>query len=97
MRKISFIIVIIACAGFFSTFIIVDELYVPDPVQEQIYEGAALTIVLGILGIVSAKFYGDLTTIDTVKEFKYFKSEIEQKINNLESKIDDLQNDIKDH
>ena len=90
MKRINFLIFIIACSTFFIIFLTTDEELVRDRALQQIYEGALLAILLGLIGVMASKYYGDVTANDTIRELTRVLSELEGKIQNLESKFDKL-------
>ncbi len=77
---------IAACSAFFIIFLTIDEEWVPDRSLQQIYEGALLAILLGSVGVIASKYYGDVTANDTIRELTKVISRLEEKIQNLESK-----------
>ncbi|HXX05681.1 MAG TPA: hypothetical protein VEJ68_02555 [Candidatus Bathyarchaeia archaeon] len=95
MKRTVFIIVIIVCSTFFITFLTIDEELVKDRPLQQVYEAALLAVILGIIGVIASKYYGDVTANDTIRELTKVLSELERKIQNLESRFDELQNSLK--
>ena len=95
MKRTVFIIVIIVCSTFFITFLTIDEELVKDRPLQQVYEAALLAVILGIIGVIASKYYGDVTANDTIRELTKVLSELEKKIQNLESRFDELQNSLK--
>jgi hypothetical protein len=88
MKKKNFPLIITICSAFFLIFLIYDEEFVPDRPLQQIIEGALLALLLGIIGITATKYYGDVTTDDTIRGLTKVLAELEKRIQNLESKID---------
>jgi len=95
VKRTVFIIVIIVCSTFFITFLTIDEELVKDRPLQQVYEAALLAVILGIIGVIASKYYGDVTANDTIRELTKVLSELEKKIQNLESRFDELQNSLK--
>ena len=95
MKRTVFIIVIIVCSTFFITFLTIDEELVKDRALQQVYEASLLAVILGIIGIMASKYYGDVTANDTIRELTKVLSELEKKIQNMESRFDELQNNLK--
>jgi len=95
VKRTVFIIVIIVCSTFFITFLTIDEELVKDRPLQQVYEAALLAVILGIIGVIASKYYGDVTANDTIRELTKVLSELERKIQNLESRFDELQNSLK--
>ncbi len=96
MKRGLFIGIIITCSAFFLSLLILDEEFVPDHAEQQIFEASLLAVVLAIMGIAAARYYGDKTTDDTIEKFqKKFVSEFDERLKNLESKFDKLQDSIK--
>ena len=95
MKRTVFIIIIIVCSTFFITFLTIDEELVKDRPLQQVYEAALLAVILGIIGVMASKYYGDVTANDTIREVTKVLSELEKKIQNLESRFDELQNSLK--
>jgi hypothetical protein len=92
MKRKIFITTIIVCAAFFLSFLITDELYVPDRGLQQVYESALLAVTLGSIGVTASKYYADTSTDAVIRELKRLESKFEQKIENLESKFEQQQN-----
>jgi hypothetical protein len=63
-----------------------DKLFVHDVDLELIYESVLLTVVLATVGIVAAKYYGDDTANEVIREVKKMVSDLNQRLDNLESK-----------
>ena len=95
MNQKSFLIIIILISVFFIVSIVTDEEYIVDHALQQIYEASLLAVLLGLVGVMASKYYGDVTANDTIRELTKVLSELEQKIQNLESKFDKLQDSIK--
>ena len=96
MRKNSFLRIVIACSTLFTISLVVDEELVSDRAQRQVFEGALLALLLGIIGVTATKYYGDVTTRDVIKGLTQTLSELEKRIQNLESNTDKQQNHRKD-
>lgn len=92
MKKIKFIVIIGISSAFFFSFLLLDELYVPDRGMQQIYETALLGVMLAFIGITASSYYGDSTANTVIKDLKKLVSELDQKIKNLESKFENLHN-----
>jgi hypothetical protein len=87
MRIIVFVTIIIAAAVFFGLFTIFDDLFIHDIALEVTYESVILTITLGGIGIAAAKYYGDETANNVIREVKRMESDLKQRLDNLESKL----------
>ena len=85
MKRSNFIGIIIASSVFFVFISGIDKLFVHDLDLELIYESVLLTIVLATIGIVAAKYYGDDTANQVIKEVKKMILDVEQRLDNLES------------
>jgi peptidoglycan hydrolase CwlO-like protein len=92
MKRMIFLVIIVICAAFFTTFIITDDLFVPDRGVQQIYESAILAITLAAIGITASRYYSDTTTNAALQELKKLESKLEQKIEHLESQFDQINN-----
>jgi len=90
MKKFLFLIIVIACSALFLIFLVIDEEWIGDRALQQVYEGVLLAILLGVVGITATKYYGDVTTLDVIKGLTKSLSDLEKRIQNLES--DRLQN-----
>jgi len=86
MKRIAFVVVIIASAVFFGLVTILDDLFIHDLNLELVYESVILTITIGLIGVVSAKYYGDETANTVIREIKRMESDLKQRLENLESK-----------
>ena len=82
--------ILIACSLLFVLFLIIDEELVADRALRQVYEATLLAVLLGVIGITATKYYGDVTTLDVIKGLTQSLSDLEKRIQNLES--DRLQN-----
>ncbi|MDR3781788.1 MAG: hypothetical protein P4K92_00550 [Candidatus Nitrosotalea sp.] len=87
MRVIVFVAIIIASAVFFGLFTTLDESFIHDTTLEFTYESVILTITIGGIGIAAAKYYGDETANTTIREIKKILSDLNQRLDNLESKL----------
>jgi len=85
MRRSIFVGIIIVSATFFVSVSAVDEIFVHDVDLELIYESVILTVVLATVGIAAAKYYGDETTNDVTRELKRMVSDLEKRLDTLES------------
>jgi len=83
MKRWLFLIFIILCSVFFITLLIVDEEYVHDRAIQQIYEGALLAILLGFIGVMASKYYGDVTARDTITALRKDIDELRKEIQKL--------------
>ena len=83
MKRSIFLTFIIVCSSFFIILLVIDEEYVRDRAIQQIYEGALLAILLGFIGVMASKYYGDVTAYDTIRELTKVISELEKKIEKL--------------
>ncbi len=88
MRVIVFVAIIIASAVFFGLFSILDEGFIHDTTLEFTYESVILTITIGAIGIGDAKYYGDETANTTIREIKKNLSDLNQRLNKLESELE---------
>ena len=88
MRVIVFVAIIIASAVFFGLFSILDEGFIHDTTLEFTYESVILTITIGAIGIGVAKYYGDETANTTIREIKKNLSDLNQRLNKLESELE---------
>ena len=95
MKRTIFLTIVIVCSTFFITFLTIDEELVKDRALQQVYEASLLAVILGIIGIMASKYYGDVTANDTIRELTKVLSELEKKIQNMESRFDELQNNLK--
>ena len=95
MRIIVFVAIIIASAVFFGLITVLDDLFVHDINLELIYESVILTITLGLIGVVAAKYYGDETANNVIRDVKRMVSDLQQRLDNLESesKLDNKTNE----
>lgn len=87
MKSIVFVIIIIAAAAFFGLVTTIDDLFVHDINLELVYENVILAITLASIGIVAAKYYGDETANNVIKEVKMMVSDLQQRLDNLESEL----------
>jgi len=87
MRRSTFVKIIIVCAVFFVSFSAVDKIFIHDVDLELIYESVILTVVLATVGIAAAKYYGDQTTNDVTRELKKMVSDLEKRLDTLESRL----------
>jgi len=87
MRRGIFVGIIIASAVFFVSVSTLDELFVHDVDLELIYESVLLTVVLATVGIVAAKYYGDDTANQVLKDVKKMVSDLNKRLDDLESKL----------
>jgi len=95
VKRTIFLTIVIVCSTFFITFLTIDEELVKDRALQQVYEASLLAVILGIIGIMASKYYGDVTANDTIRELTKVLSELEKKIQNMESRFDELQNNLK--
>lgn len=72
------------------------SLYANNLEQELFFDEVLLAIILSVISITSSKYFSDTTTIKTQEELKKFESDFEQKLKNLEFKIEQLNNKIKE-
>jgi len=87
MRGIVFVTIIIVAAAFFGLVTILDDLFVHDINLELVYESVILTITLGLIGVVAAKYYGDETANNVIRDVKRIESDLKQRLDNLESEL----------
>ena len=92
MKMKIFLAIIVICAAFFTTFMVTDDLYVADRGLQQLYESALLAVTLATIGITASRYYSDTTTNATLQELKRLESKFEQKIENIESQFDQINN-----
>ena len=94
MKSIIFVAIIIAAAVFFGLITVLDDLFVRDTNLEVVYESVILAITIGLIGVVAAKYYGDETANNVIKDVKRMVSDLQQRLDNLESesKLDNKTN-----
>ena len=95
MKRRIFVAIIVVSITFFA-FLASLSLIANNLEQELFFDEILLAIILSAISITSSKYFSDTTTITTQKELKKFESDFEQKLKNLELKIEQLNNKIKE-